>query len=219
MEAVERFSTSNDLPTLLILLALVLLVVGKQLFQHRFEDFIAIFTSGKFMIIKSKEHKALYGFNVILFFVHVLIITLFLFVLYRSFIPPSIHQPTILIVRIFTAYSFFILLKITIEKIIANVFDIDEAADHFLFQKHTYRNFISLLLFPVVIFLIYNSNPTNIVLYTTIGFLAAAFLYAFFQLIKKNEAFVSRNWFYFILYLCALEITPYVILYKLITTS
>ncbi|UJH90524.1 hypothetical protein LZ575_17230 [Antarcticibacterium sp. 1MA-6-2] len=86
MEALERYSTSNDLPTMVIILVLLLLVLGKQLFQHRFDDFISIFRSGKFMIIKNKEHKALFGFNVIMFFVHVLSISIFLFILYRIFI-------------------------------------------------------------------------------------------------------------------------------------
>ncbi len=219
MEALERYSTSNDLPTVLIVLTLVMLVLGRQLFQHRFEDFVSIFTSGKFLIIKNREHKALFGFNVIMFLVHILIITLFLFVLYRIFISPDLHDSWIILLRIFTAYGFFALLKITLEKIIANVFDIDETAEHYLFQKHTYRNFISLLFFPAVIFLVYAQEPGRAAIITVIIFFLVATLYSFFRITKKNLGWITRNWFYFILYLCALEITPYVILYKLITTS
>ncbi|WP_394330131.1 DUF4271 domain-containing protein [Gillisia marina] len=36
------------------------------------------------------------------------------------------------------------------------------------------------------------------------------------RLLKKNLRLISRFSFYFILYICALEIAPYVILYKLI---
>lgn len=219
MEALERYSTSNDLPTLVIVLVLLLLVLGKQMFQHRFDDFVSIFSSGKFMIIKNREHKALFGFNIIMFLVHVLSISLFIFVLYRIFISPVIKEPAVIILRIFTAYSFFVLLKITTEKIIANVFDIDETAEHYLFQKHTYRNFITLLFLPVIIFLIYSPNPPLTVIFTVIGIFSISTVYAYFRIIRKNVNLITRNWFYFILYLCALEITPYVILFKLITAG
>ncbi|UJH90523.1 DUF4271 domain-containing protein [Antarcticibacterium sp. 1MA-6-2] len=105
------------------------------------------------------------------------------------------------------------------EKIIANVFDIDDTAEHYLFQKHTYRNFITLCFLPVIIFLVYSPNPAKNAIFTVIGIFGFAILYTYFRIIRKNGSLVSRNWFYFILYLCALEITPYVILFKLITTS
>lgn len=219
MEAIERYSISNDLLTIVILLVLLLLVVARSLFQNRFEDFTSLLTSAKYLVIKSKEHKSLFGFNVLMLMVHILSISLFLFVLYRSFFSPEMENSAIVFLQITTGYSFFILLKITVEKIIANVFDVDQAIDHYLFQKHTFRNFISLILFPVTIFLAYANNPKEGMFYTVIGLFLAATVYTFFRTVKKNQGLVSRYWFYFILYLCALEITPYIILFKLIRTS
>ena len=218
MEAIERYSTSNDLLTLIILLVLVLLVLARKMFPHRFEDFASLITSGKFLVIKSKEHKAMFGFNVILLITHILSMSVFLYVLYRYFIGIDNNSGVILL-RITTAYSFFVLLKITVEKIIANVFDIDEAIDTYLYQKHTYRNFISLLLFPVSIILVYSLNPQAWVFYTIAGLYLATIIFSYSRVIQKNMSIATRNWFYFILYLCALEITPYIILYKLITLT
>jgi len=219
LEALERYSISNDLLTVIIILVLLLLVIAKNLFQHRFEDFISLFSSGKYMLIKSKEHKAVYGFNILMLIVHILSVSLFIFVLYRIFVSPVIEDTAILLLRIVTAYGFFVLLKVTVEKIIANIFDIDEIAEHYLFQKHTYRNFISLLLLPVTIFLIYSPAPKRGIIYGVVILLLIALVFVLFKIFKKNQGLISRNWFYFILYLCALEITPYVILYKLITAQ
>ena len=220
MEAIERISVSNDLPTLIILLILVLLVGAKQLFQNRFEDFLALVSSGKFLLIKNKEHKALFGFNVVMLIVHLLSISLFLFLVYRTFIDTNpANKGGIIFLRIFTGYSFFVLLKITVEKIIANVFDIDEVMDRYLFQKHTFRNYISLLLLPISISLVYIANPDSYIFYVTGTLLLIASVWVYFRIAKKNQVVVSHNWFYFILYLCALEITPYVILYKLVTIN
>lgn len=219
MEAIERYGISNDLLTLVILLVLLLLVLARSLFQSRFEDFTSLLTSGKYLVIKSKEHKSLFGFNILMLMVHILSISLFLFLLYRSFYSAEIENSAIVFLQITTGYSFFILLKITVEKIIANVFDVDQEIDHYLFQKHTFRNFISLILFPVAVFIAYSSDPKEGVFYTVIGLFLAATVYAFFRTIKKNQGLVSSYWFYFILYLCALEITPYIILFKLIRPS
>jgi len=219
LEALERFSTSNDLLTIIIVVIMVLLVVSKKLFENRFDDFISLFTSGKYLIIKSREHKALFGFNVLLLIIHILSISLLLFVIYRIFFTHPPDQNGVIFLRIFTAYSFFILVKITVEKIIANIFDIDDTVENYLFHKHAYRNFISILILPIIILLIYSSFAGKGLLY----FLGVVFLiglaYSLYNVVKKNQGLISRNWFYFILYLCALEITPYVILYKLITTS
>ena len=219
LEAIERYTTANDLLTLIILLVLLLLVLAKKLFQPRFEDFISLVTSGKYMVIKSREHKALFGFNILMLIVHILSISLFLFILYRAFGPSNIEHTGMILLRIITGYSFFVLLKIFVEKIIANIFDIDEYIDHYLFQKHTYRNFISITLFPVSIFLVYTDDLNNVILYIILGLFITAMSLTFVRIIIKNEGQVASYWFYFILYLCALEITPYIILYKLITTS
>jgi len=219
LEIIERYSTPNDLMTLVILLVLLLLVTAKQLYPYRFEDFLALFSSSKYMAIKSREHKALFGFNVLMLIIHVLIASLFIFVLYRTFIDPEIQETGVLFLRIFTAYGFLILLKITVEKIIGNVFDLDETIENYLFQKHSYRNFISLGLFVVSVFLVYSGNPSNWVFYLTGGSLAAAWVFSYVSIISKNQGFITHNLFYFILYLCALEIAPYIILYKLIIRS
>jgi hypothetical protein len=219
LEAIERYTPANDLLTLIILLVLLLLVMAKKLFQPRYEDFLSLITSGKYMVIKSREHKALFGFNVLMLIIHILSISLFLYILFRTFVTSNIENQGMILLRIITGYSFFVLLKIIVEKIIANVFDIDNYIDNYLFQKHTYRNFISLILFPLSIFLVYTDNIGNVIFYVILGFIFIALIYTFYRIIIKNEGLVSRNWFYFILYLCALEITPYIILYKLITTS
>lgn len=216
MEIIERYSTPNDLMTLIILLVLLLLVIAKQLYPYRYEDFIALFSSGKYMVIKSREHKALFGFNILMLIIHLLIASIFIFVLYRKFFDFEIQETGVLFLRIFTAYSFLVLLKITVEKIIGNIFDLDEAIENYLFQKHSYRNFISLGLFIVSIFLVYSSNPGNWVFYLTGAFFGVAWIFSYARILSKNQGFITLNLFYFILYLCALEIAPYIILYKLI---
>ncbi len=217
MEAIERYITSNDLLTIIILLVLLLLTLSKSLFHSRFEDFTSLIGSGKFLAIKSKEHKLLFGFNVLMFGVHILSVSLFIFLTFRLFTTQAIENTGNLLLRIITAYSFIALLKITVEKIIANVFDIDEIIDNYIFQKQTYLNFISLIIFGLSLFLVYSDIPSLPLFYLIIGVIILSVFFTLYTIVKKNLGLKSRFWFYFILYICALEIAPYVILYKLIT--
>ena len=217
MEAIERYITSNDLLTIIILLVLLLLAIAKNLFTNRFDDFISLAASGKFLIIKSKEYKLLFGFNIIMLSIHILSISLFIFLAFRIFTTQTLENSGNLLLRIITAYSFIVLLKITVEKIIANVFDIDEIIDTYLFQKQTYLNFISLIIFGLSLFLVYSEIPSSPLFYLIIALIIIGLAYSLYAIIKKNLRTISRFWFYFILYLCALEIAPYVVLYKLIT--
>lgn len=148
--------------------------------------------------------------------VHLLSLSIFIYVFYRTFIDQRIEEPGIIFLRIFTATSFLILLKITVEKIIANVFDIDETIETYLFQKHTYRNFISLGIFIISIFLVYAHQIREWIFYLAGALFLGAIILSLARIIGKNQRLVTHNMFYFILYLCALEIAPYIILYKLV---
>ncbi|RKS55831.1 uncharacterized protein DUF4271 [Gillisia mitskevichiae] len=217
MEAIERYITSNDLLTIIILLVLLLLSLARTLFQTRFEDFTSLGASGKYLIIKSKEHKLLFGFNILMLTVHILSVSLFVFLTFRLFTTQTLENSGNLLLRIITAYSFIVLLKITVEKIIANVFDIDEIIDTYIFQKQTYLNFISLIIFGLSLFLVYSDIPSLPLFYLIIAIIIISLSYTLYEIIKKNLRLISRFWFYFILYICALEIAPYVVLYKLIS--
>jgi len=217
LEAIDRYIFSNDLLTIIILLVLLLLVLAKQLFYNRFEDFTALISSGKFLVIKSKEHKLLFGFNVLMLIVHILSVSLFVFLTFRLFSNFDFEDSGYILLRIITVYGFFVFLKITVEKIIANVFDIDEIIDAYIFQKQTYLNFISLIIFGLCLFLVYSNIPSLPLFYLILSVIILTVSYTLYTIVKKNTALMSRYWFYFILYICALEIAPYVILYKLIT--
>ncbi|WP_304138277.1 DUF4271 domain-containing protein [Mesonia mobilis] len=42
-------------------------------------------------------------------------------------------------------------------------------------------------------------------------------IFSLLLIYRKNQSLITGNWFYFILYLCTLEIAPYFILYKVFT--
>ncbi len=189
--------------------------ITKYIYPQRFEDFTSLLTSNKFMVFRAKEYKAFHPFNILLFLINILSVSLFIFILLQVFWKVNPLPPIITFVRIVTAYTSFILLKFGLEKIMANIFELDDFVDQYLFQKLTHRNFIALFLLPVTVLLFYGLQPNQTLLYVILGLILFSNIVSMTSIYKKNQNLFTHNWFYFILYLCALEIAPYIILYKL----
>jgi len=195
----------------------LLLAIVKTAYPQRFEDFLSLLSSNKFMMFRGKKNKAFHPFNILLFFVHLISFSLLFYLVFNFFWKDPALDPIFIFIRIATAYGSFVLLKFGLEKIIGNVFGLDNYIDSYVYQKISYRNFIGLvLLIPSLIF-IYTLTPTALSLYILIGIVILTNIFSLLLIYQKNQSLITGNWFYFILYLCALEIAPYIILYKLIT--
>ncbi|HET8754220.1 MAG TPA: DUF4271 domain-containing protein [Salinimicrobium sp.] len=217
MEAIEKVAVSHDWITLLLLGVFILLAITKSVWTHLFADFSMLFATNKYVLSKGKEPKIFHPFNISMFIINVVSAALFLYIFYQVFYQTESDRPKILFLRIATAYATFVLLKFSMEKILANIISLDKQMDFYLFYKLTYRNFIALILLPLCIVFIYILPPTLTVLYICVSFILLVNFGLMVSVFRKNWQFISRNIFYFILYLCALEIGPYFILYKLFT--
>ncbi|MGI0105477.1 DUF4271 domain-containing protein [Salinimicrobium sp. WS361] len=217
MEVIERHVVSQDWITLLLLLVLVLLVVARYAFTQRFAHFSMLFATDKYLLLKGKDPNLFHPFNVLLFVVNVVSAGLFIFIYYLTFSDSYPERPMVTFLRIITAYTTFVLLKFSLEKILADVVSVNDKMNYYLFYKLSYRNFMALILLPVSIFFIYTWEPTRLVLYILLGLILLMNLITLLSIFIKNRQYIATHWFYFILYLCALEIGPYYILYKLVT--
>ena len=218
MEVIERSSLSQDWITVLLLGVFLILVVARKLYPQRFIDFTMLFATNKYLLIRGREPQIIDPFNVLLFVVNVVSVTLFIFLFYSTY-TEQVERPQILFLQIATAYATVILLKFSLEKVIANILSLDNKMDYYMFYKLSYRNFLALILLPVSIFLTYVWKPGLMVFYICAGFLLLLNLITIVGIYRKNQPYILNNWFYFILYLCALEIGPYYILYKLVTMA
>lgn len=217
MEAIERYTVSQDWITMLLVLVFVLLVVAKYTFTQRFAHFTMLFATDKYLLLKGKDPNLFHPFNIVMFAINTISLGLFIYVFFLTFSESLPERPKILFLRIITAYATFVLLKFSIEKIIADVISVNQKMNYYLFYKLTYRNFMSMVLLPVTMLFIYVWEPTELILYLLLGLILLMNFISLFSIFRKNSQYIFNNWFYFILYLCALEIGPYYILYKLVT--
>jgi hypothetical protein len=85
--------------------------------------------------------------------------------------------------------------------------------EQFNLQKVTYRTYIGLFILPFnIILFYYDSFSRNIPLLIIVVILIANVL-TYFISIKNYQNVIFGKLFYFILYLCTLEIAPYYFMY------
>jgi hypothetical protein len=213
-----RILDSKDWATYLFILSFVFIAIAKSTFETRFKDFLRILVSDKYIKVYKDPSHLMSGFTILLFIVQI--------ISFSFFIQLVLHQlgyvsknDWIIYIRIFTFFGIFVLSKFLIEKIVAAIFNIDEFAEQFNLQKVSYRTFIGVILLPINIYLFYNNNPSYSLIYYIIGVILIINLFTYFISIKIYQNLFIGKVFYFILYLCALEIAPYYFIYYLITKN
>lgn len=211
-----REIVSNEWFTIFIVLGLVLVTLSKFLFENRFKDFLLVIGNSKYLKIYSRDQKFIDGFDTLMFLNLLISVSIFSFIAYSELVLPSEFDLT-LFVKVLFAIGALILIKVLLERLLASLFEIDELIDAYLFQKTSYLNYSGFVLLPINILLIYSITPSKPLIYTVISLVLLINLIGFITSFKKHQKLIFDNLFYFILYLCALEIGPYLILYKLIT--
>ena len=213
-----RFLEPKDWATYLFILTFVLIAIAKTAFETRFSDFLRMLISDKYIRVYKDTSHLMSGFNVLLFLVQIISFSFFIQLLLSHFFAFS-KTDWVLFLRIFTFFGTFVLSKFLIEKIVAAVFNIEEFAEQFNLQKVSYRTFIGIVLLPVTVYLFYNDSSSNIVFYCIISVILAINVYTYLISLKIYQNVLIGKLFYFILYLCALEIAPYYFIYYLITKN
>ena len=207
---------SNEWFTVLIVACLCILTMAKLAFSARFNDFLLVIGNSKYLKIYARDQKFIDQFDALLFINLIISLSLFVFISYTTLV---VSEPfdIIFFLKLMLGVGAIVLIKVLIERLIGSIFEIDPLIDSYLFQKTNYKNYIGLLLLPVNIVLIYSITPTTTIIYSIIGVLLLINMLGFVTSFKTYQKLVLSNLFYFILYLCALEIGPYIILYKLLT--
>ncbi len=203
---------------LVLVLCLLLVMLTKTAFENKFTDFRNLFFSEKYIKTYRDSSHLMTWFTFLLFIVQILTFSFFIYYLIYNFghiskIEWISKTDWINYVRIVTFLTFFVLSKYLIEKIISTAFGIEEFVEQYNMIKVSYRSFIAILLLPATAILFYNKEVLSIVveilLYILLAFNTIIYLKGF----KIFHKIIIGKLFYFILYLCTLEIAPYYFMY------
>ena len=211
-----RITDNKDWATFLFILSFAIIAITKSVYENRFSDFMNLLFSDKYNKVYRDGSQLKSSFTISLFFSQVISLAFFIQLSLTLFGYASKTDST-LYIQIITFLIFFILSKYLVEKIIATAFNIEEFVEQFNMQKVTYRTYIGLIILPINVILFYYDTIPRIIpltiMYIMLAFSAITYLIS----IKKYHNLIFGNLFYFILYLCTLEIAPYFFIYYFIT--
>ncbi|WP_395047945.1 DUF4271 domain-containing protein [Flavobacterium sp.] len=215
-ELIPRIVENKDWVTILFIIAFALVVVTKTAFENRFRDFVNLLINDKYLKIYKDSSNLMSWFTILLFVVQLISISFFL-QLVLSYFGYTTKTNWVTFIQIFTFLSFFILSKFLIEKIIATSFNIENFIEQFNLFKVSYRTYIGLLLLPVNIIMYYTSIMNTYAIIGIIVILLIINAVTYLVSLKNYQKLLLSKLFYFILYICALEIAPYYFMYYIIT--
>jgi hypothetical protein len=201
--------------TIFTIVGLFAIVVAKYINTLRFNDFLYVIGNSKYLKIYTKDQKFIDHFDSFLFVNLAISLSIFIYFAYSNFISP-ISFELITFLKLLFAVSAVIIIKTLLERLIGSLFEIDSLIDDYLFQKTTFKNYSGMVFLTANLFLLYTNLPVNIVIISAILLVCLINLIGFLTSFKNYQKLINPNFFYFLLYLCALEIGPYVLLYKVI---
>ena len=115
----------------------------------------------------------------------------------------------ILYCKLFKYIFIFFTSKILFDLIIGKLFSINTIMKSYVWQKLFYFNSLGIVLLLFNFFVAYTifdkQYMASIFIYLSILYL----IFAYFSIFFSMKKVIIKNWFYFILYLCTLEIIPY----------
>lgn len=207
MNWLTRTLSSNEWPTYLWVICLLCLAIAKFLSENQFHDFLRIFSSDKYLKVYKENTAFINWFTVVLYILTMISIS-FLILLTADYYDLASKNDGVVFTRIFTFFSAFLLSKQLIEKIISESFGIEENASQFNFYKISYLTYAGVLLLPLVAIIYYQEQP-EVLLFITLGLFFILTGFSYVKTIQIHQNWLFSRLFYFILYLCALEIIPY----------
>ncbi len=202
--------------TVLTVFGIFAITMAKYLNTLRFGDFISIIGNSKYLKIYSKDQKFIDPFDGLLFLNLVFSGSIFLFFCYSTFVSPLTFE-LISFLKLLLAVATVVIIKTLLERLIASLFEIDSIIDAYLFQKMTFLNYSGLVLVISNLLLLYTGTNPKIVIITSFIVIFLINLIGFVTSFRNYQKIINPNFFYFLLYLCALEIAPYMLLYKVIS--
>ena len=213
-----RIVENKDWATALFIFAFVLIAISKSMFENRFNEFSRLIISDKYIKVYRDSSQMASWFTVSLFVVQLISLSFFIQLALHTF---GIVSKTdwLIYIQIFTFLTFYILSRYLIELIIATAFDIEEFVAQFNLQKVSYRTYIGVFLLPINCFLFYSDSISKELLLGFIAIVLIINLFTYLVSLKNYQNILMGKLFYFILYLCALEIAPYYFMYYWFTKN
>jgi hypothetical protein len=194
---------SNDILNSLIIFSILLIFVLKKINSQKFYENFSFNKKNLITKLSNNDYLSFRSINV----VYLLVFVLNTSILFAIFKNDKFNSQDFL--KFATLLSLFILLKFFLEKFIGWLFNFKKKCDNYLTIKFKYLGTIGLYILILNIVCIYSSGYNYELVYISLIISLLCLIISYFTIFFSFKNIIYKNWFYFILYLCTLEIIPY----------
>ena len=208
----------SDWVTVVFVLIFLLLGVSKYLYKDRLSELAIVFLNKRYFLNFGKESQLVFSnFNKLLFTVQILVFSLFIFLFAQFYFKDYSEENSLyLFFKIVVGISLYFSIRYAIGKLLGVLFKLNKMHSQLIFFKMVYLFSISLILLPFLLLTFYMKS-SNFVIFQLTGIMMCILLivrYVF--VLKNNKSLLKNGLFYFIVYLCGLEMAPILVVFKII---
>jgi len=212
MEPIFRTADTADWITIILLSSLVFLVLAKSLFYSRFMTFIILPFNNKYIFMYNKKEKLINWFHIFFTLFQIINFSLFVFLAANVFFAADENTYPLMYPIILGSILGFILLKVILQLGNGFIFGSNKTMSELIFKKLSYLNYTGLIMFLANLLLAYVTRDSHIVVFGAIFLILLINIIGWVTLLRNHQKFITNYFFYFIVYLCALEISPFIII-------
>ncbi len=212
MQAIEKIDISTDWVTLTFMGLLLCVFLLKVFHRTKLKDYFFAFLNNGFVVSEIEERASLLNrFSIVLFFFTTTTFGLFSFFLLNYF-SQEVFLSFAVFWKIQLLFFGYLIVKRISEKLVVILFSMHAQTVLFLTGKNIYTHTIALWVFPALILFHFTTIPKKMFLV----FFMLLFILKVVLLFVNNKNLILSKLFYIILYICAFEIAPLFLLFKLI---
>lgn len=212
MNSIDKVVLSPNWITVALFLSMLFLTLSKYLFQSRFFSFIILPFTNKYIALHNKKGQRFHGFHILLTLFQLINFSLFLFLCQKNILGVPLKNTVWTFFTFMGGVLLFQWVKIGLQRFQSFVFNTQDLISELIFYRTSYLNYSSLIVFIGNMILVYVLKDSVATLYGILILFFSINSIGIIRLLKDYQNVVLPYFFYFILYLCTLDIAPLVIL-------
>ena len=216
-EATEIINENKDWITFVFLIILLILTIAKVFFNDRLLHLSTLFISKKYFLTYFNKEKdnVLSVFQILLFIVQLLVVSMFLYYANIYFQQKNDFFGLNNYMLIVAGVCIYLGLRFLAGLLLAHILDFKNGHKKLVFEKMNYLNSLILWMIPFLILCVYATKFKFFFFVITFSLFVLLIVIRYVLFLSNNKKLVFNDLFYFILYLCTLEIAPLIIFFKL----
>ena len=179
-------------------------------------DYQRLLLNNKYIIIYGKKERKLHLFTVVLYLIQCLCLALFVYICLKHYGITMLYTERFMFLEIVLFVFLFLVAKLLLQRWISSLFNLSDFSRDYIFSRVAYSSYAAIVMVIVLFFGVYlpftSEKHLFLLLLVLLMILLIINILSWLKIIKSNQKEIKPYLFYFILYLCTLEIAPYIFL-------